>query len=220
MTDLDFDGLHKIPDQPAARLMAQAGMKLGLKLQAPASAPVSVVLRELAERRALPEMLHLLSVVLPAREAVWWACLAARDLLPEGATTPSLPAAEAWVFKPDAANRAAAQRAMEGVDSDDDTVLCAVAAVYGDGTMGPGDLAQTSAPPGAVSASVLAMNCEAFNAQGDAWEAHALWLVARALDIARGGNGRVAAPDWQPATPEPEEDDAPAFPDDSAQGEA
>lgn len=216
MSELNFDGLQKIPDQPAARLMAQAGMKLGLRLQAPASASVGAVLRELDERRALPEMLHLLSVVLPAREAVWWACLAARDLLPEAGTTPSVTAAEAWVFKPDAANRAAAQRAMEGADSDDDTVLCAVAAVYGDGTMGPGDLAQHPAPPGAVSASVLAMNCEAFKAQGEGWEAHALWLVARALDIARGGNGRVAAPAWQPAEPEPEDDPA----TETAEGEA
>lgn len=199
MTGLDFDGLQKIPNQPAARLMAQAGMKLGIKLDAPASAPVPVVLRELAEREALPDMLHLLAVALPAREAVWWACLAARDILPEGATTPCLAAAEAWVFKPDAANRAAAQRAMDGVENDDDTVLCAVAAVYGDGTMGTGDLAEHAAPPAAVSATVLAMNSKSLAAHGDRWQAHGMWLVARALDIARGGSGRVTPPEWHPA---------------------
>lgn len=199
MTGLDFDGLHKIPAQPAARLMAQAGMKLGVPVSASASVPA--VLQLLDRQGAVPDMMHLMAVALPAREAVWWACLAARDLLADGATTACLTAAEAWVFKPDAAARAAAQRAMEGAEKDDLTVYCAVAAVYGDGAMGTGELAQHAAPPAAVCANVLAMNLKSLAAHEDNWQAHALWLVARALDIARGGNGGVEPPAWAPPAP-------------------
>lgn len=191
MQTLNFDDLRKIPPQPAARLLASAGAKLSTRLRAPASAPVSVVLAELAEKQALFDMLYLMSVALPGREAVWWACLAARDLVPEGRTTPSLAAAEAWVFRPDDSSRASAQQAMDGADTDDETVYCALAAVYADGRMGMGDLASQPAPPAAVPAAVLTMNLKALDAVGDGMIDHGWLLLARALDIARGGNGHV-----------------------------
>lgn len=197
MDALRYDDLRKIPAQPAARLLAAAGAKLSTRLRAPASAPVSAVLEELAEKEALFDMLYLMSVALPGREAVWWACLAARDLVPEGQTTPSLAAAESWVFNPGDASRAAAQRAMDGADIDDETVYCALAAVYADGRMGTGELANQPAPPAAVPAAVLTMNIKALDWVSKGEVAHGWVLMARALDIARGGNGHVAraAPD-------------------------
>lgn len=202
MDALNFDDLRKIPPHPAARLLAGAGGKLSTRLRAPASAPVSVVMQELAEKDALFDMLYLMAVALPGREAVWWACLAARDLVPQGQTTPSLAAAEAWVFKPDDANREAAQRAMDGADMDDETVYCALAAVYADGRMGTGELANQPAPPAAVPAAVLTMNIKAMDWVGQGAVTHGWVLLARALDIARGGNGQVPsrAPQVAPAT--------------------
>ncbi len=200
MNALNSEDLRKIPAQPAARLLAGAGGKLSTRLRAPASAPVSVVMQELAEKDALFDMLYLMAVALPGREAVWWACLAARDLVPQGQTTPSLAAAEAWVFKPDDTNRGAAQRAMDGADTDDETVYCALAAVYADGRMGTGELANQPAPPAAVPAAVLTMNIKAMDWVGQGAITHGWVLLARALDIARGGNGQVAALELAPAT--------------------
>ena len=194
METLTFDDLRKIPPQPAARMLAAAGAKLSTRLTAPASAPVSVVLEELAEKDALFDMLYLMAVVLPGREAVWWACLAARDRVPEGQNTPALAAAEAWVFKPDDDNRGAAQRAMEAADPDDETVYCAMAAVYADGRMGTGELAHHPAPPAAVPAAVLAMNLKSLDHVGQGTVRHGWTLLARALDIARGGNGQTNQP--------------------------
>lgn len=199
MDALNYDDLRKIPPQPAARMLAAAGAKLSTRLSAPASASVSTVLAELAGKQALFDMLYLMAVVLPGREAVWWACLAGRDLVPEGQNTPSLAAAESWVFKPDDANRAAAQRAMEAADPDDETVYCALAAVYADGRMGTGALADQPAPPAAVPAAVLTMNLKALDHVGQGAAAHGWTLLARALDIARGGNGHVAADRDAPA---------------------
>ena len=187
-----FLNLSKLPKQPAARLLSQANAELDTELNAPASATVEVVLEELEQKGALIDMLRLLSVALPARERVWWCCLAARDTLPEGAKLPApLAAAEAWVFKPTEENRAVAHHAVQHASMKDDTKHCAMAVQFHDGTLGPGDLAQHAAPPGGSEVSAFAMNVVAIGRSGKPLEVAAALLIDRALDIARGGSGRV-----------------------------
>ena len=182
-----------MPREPAAKLLALANAKLKTPLEAPAIAPVEAVLAELDEKGAAIDMLRLLSVALPARERVWWACLAARDTLAEGASLPPpLKAAEAWVFRPTDENRAAAQAAVEIADADDDTVHCATAVQFADGTLGPGDLAEHEGPPGASEVCAFAMNVIALGLREADFDDYAAHLVDRALDIARGGAGRIA----------------------------
>lgn len=188
-----FLNLTKIPRQPAARLLAQANAELDTEVTAPASAPVEVVLEELERKGALLDMLRLLSVALPPRERVWWACLAARDTLPEGARLPApLAAAEAWVFKPTEENRAAAAHAISHASVKDDTKHCAMAVQFHDGMLGAGELSQHAAPPGGSEVSAFAMNIVAIARSGKPLEIAAVLLIDRALDIARGGNGRVS----------------------------
>jgi hypothetical protein len=191
-----FEYLKKIPPDPAAKQLAQANTKLQTKLAAPASASVVQVLTELEEKGQKIDMLRLLSVCLPPREATWWACLAARDLIGEDAKTvpPPLAAAERWVFKPNQENRQGARDAFEAAEQDDDTVYCAMAAVYADGTLGPsGVLANSPAPPNGVSAAAFAMNLIAMRANTPRMQVYLDILIDRALDIARGGNGKVEA---------------------------
>jgi hypothetical protein len=183
-----------LPKQPAARLLSLANAELETELNAPASAAIEVVLEELDQKGALIDMLRLLSVVLPARERVWWSCLAARDTLKEGAKLPPpLAAAEAWVFKPTEENRAVAHHAVQHASMKDDTKHCAMAVQFHDGTLGPGDLAQHAAPPGGSEVSAFAMNVVAIARSGKPLEVIAVLLIDRALDIARGGSGRVEA---------------------------
>lgn len=190
-----FADLKKVPRQPAARLLALANARLGTPVSAPASAPVEAVLAELSQKGALVDMLRLLSVALPARERVWWACLAARDVIGAGAEPPPpLKAAEAWVFKPTEETREAARAALELADVNDDTVHCATGVLYCDGTLGPGPLAEHAAPPGAAEICAFAMNVIALGKRPDDFPVFGQLLVDRALDIARGGNGRVEAP--------------------------
>jgi len=187
-----FADLTKLPRQPAARLLALANAKLQTPLDSPASAPVEAVLAELEGKGALIDMLRLMSVALPARERVWWACLAARDTLAEGAPVPpSLKAAEAWVFKPTDENRAAALAALEIAEIEDDTVHCATAVQFADGTLGPGELAEHQGPPGASETCAFAMNLVALGTREADFDAYCAHLVDRALDIARGGSGRI-----------------------------
>lgn len=190
-----FANLSKIPAQPAARLLAAASAELDTPVTAPASAPVDVVLRELDHKQAWVDMVRLLSVALPPRERVWWACLAARDMLEPGARVPPpLAAAEAWVFKPTEENRAIAHHAVQAAAMKDDSKFCAMAVQFHDGTLGPGDLAKNAAPPGGSSVAAFAMNIVSLPHSRLPFEVAIGHLIERGLDIARGGSGQVKKP--------------------------
>ncbi len=187
-----FDGLSKIPQEPAARLLAGTNLKLETALAGPATAGVADVLAELEAAGALVDMLKLLAASLPARECAWWACLAGRDVIgPEADPSPSLAAAEAWVFRPSEETRAAAFRASEAADPMDDTSICAAIAVYADGTLGPDDLKEYPAPEGALQAMAFGINLKAVDAMGGDFVGPMNHVIDRGLDIARGGNGRI-----------------------------
>lgn len=194
-----FANLKKIRAEPAAKMLSHAGMKLQTELEGPASALVPDVMAELEDKKAIFDQILMMAIALPKREATWWGCLAARDLVgPEDEAAPRcLTTAEAWVFKPTDENREAVRVAMELADADDDTSLIALAAYYADGTMGVGDLAQTPAPPAAVPAAVMGINMKSLDKHVDEMDAHGTLLIDRALDIARGGSGNI-----KPAEPE------------------
>ncbi|MCV2869192.1 hypothetical protein OEW28_11190 [Defluviimonas sp. WL0002] len=188
-----FSDLKKIPREPAARMLAMANAKLQTKLSLPASAPVQKVLETLEAEGATVDIIRLLSVALPARERVWWACLAARDYIGEAPenNTPSLAAAEAWVFKPTAENCERARATLDTAEVDDDTVYLANAVVFADGTLGPGELSHHQGPVGASEVSAFAMNIVAMGKHSDKFEQYTQMVIDRAVDIARGGNGRI-----------------------------
>ena len=189
-----FQNLTKIPDLPAARMLADANVRLKTPLDSPASAKPDVVLAELESKSAWIDMLMLLGVLLPGRERTWWACLAARDYIGPKSDADPLPltVAEAWVFKPDDDHREPLRDAMQHTDADDDTVHCARAALFAEGNLGPGEMREHVAPPGAAELSAFAMNVVALGKLSDKFEEHTQVLIDRALDIARGGSGRVA----------------------------
>lgn len=191
-----FEKLTKLRPEPAAKQLALANIMLKTQLTSPASAPPETVLAELADKKAWQDVLLLMSVLLPPRERVWWACLAARDYIGKKSDNDPLPllTSEAWVFQPTDENREAARQSLDNAYIDDDTVHCATAVLYSDGTLGPGDLAQYPAPAGASEWSAYAMNVVALGELSDKFEIHTQLLIDRALDIARGGNGRVERP--------------------------
>ncbi len=189
-----FADLKKVPKQPAARMLALANARLETRLKSPASAGVSDVLTELEKADALVDILRLLSVALPGRERAWWACLAARDLLgPAPEKVPAtLIAAENWVRQPGDPTRLAVRAALDAVESDDDMSLCATSALFADGTLGPGELSHHAAPAGAAETAAFGMNVMALGALSRDFTLEANRLIDRALDIARGGNGRAS----------------------------
>lgn len=190
-----YQNLSKMPKQPVAKLLAKAGLKLQVELDAPASALPDVVLSELDAKAEWIELLKLMAVLLPPRERVWWACLAARDFIGEKSAKDPLPlaAAEAWVFDPKEDKREAVLQAMQDAGPNDETVHCASAALYFNGTLGPGHMAEHPAPPGGAELSAFAMNVVALGHLSDKFDSHMQMLIDRGLDIARGGSGRIAS---------------------------
>ncbi len=190
-----FQDLAKIPDAPAAKLLAEANVTLQTRLDLPATTPPVEMLEALEEKQAWIDMLMLLGVVLPPRERVWWACLAARDYIgpKSDKDPPALARSEDWVFNPCDETREAARQTIDHAYVDDETVHCATSVLYADGTLGPGDLAQYPAPAGAAELSAFAMNVVALTELSDRFDEHVQLLIDRALDIARGGSGRVKA---------------------------
>jgi len=204
-----FDGLTKIAGGPAARLLAMGNAKIETKLDLPASAEVVTVLEALDAAHAHVDILRLLSVALPPREAVWWACLAGRDLVGEEVkpVPPTLVTAEDWVFKPGDETRQRAREAFDASDSEDPTTLCAGAVSMIDGKLGPGDLAQYDAPPGGWQTMVYGMVLLALGEHGDEFDHWVQVLIERGLDIGRGGNGSIDPATVEPRPAPPDEDD-------------
>ena len=85
----------------------------------------------------------------------------------------------------------AARLTLDNAYVDDDTVNCALAVLYCDGTLGPGDLKQYPAPAGASETAAFAMNMVALSELSDKFEEHGQILVERAINIGRGGNGQA-----------------------------
>ncbi len=188
-----FKDLEKFPSDPVAKLLSRANIILKTPLKSPPTAMADVVLAELEEKGAMVDLLRLLAILLPPRERVWWACMAARDYVGPRSDKdpPSLVASEAWVFNPSDENRDAARNSLDHAYVDDDTVNCALAVLYADGTLGPGDLAQYPSPAGASETAAFAMNMVALGELSDKFEEHGRLLIDRALNIGRGGNGKV-----------------------------
>ena len=188
-----FADLKKLPAEPAARVLARENTELGATLTSPASAPVPAVLQELQDKGETLDMIRLLSVALPPRERVWWAVLAAKDMTAKQGIepTPTLAAAEAWVFEPTEANQERAKTAIQTAGVKDDFVHCATGVLYAEDTLGPGELKEYPAPPGAGAVSAFAMNVLAMREHPEDLDGYQQVIIDRALDIARGGNGRL-----------------------------
>lgn len=194
-----FSDLKRLPDVPAAKVLAAGNVVLQTKLDAPASASIPDILAELEAKDALIDMLHLLAHALPGRQATWWACLAARDTLIEGDPIPaSLQTAEAWVYQPGFETRIKVRSALDAAGNEDETVFCAMAACFSDGTLGPGELEDYDAPAGAVGGATFGMILTSLFFDEDEVEKQGALLLERALNIARGGNGKVSLEDLSP----------------------
>ena len=202
-----YSDLTKIPADPLSRLMAMADLELSGDVDVPASADTEYVLRALDAAEKWDEVALVLAVALPQREAAWWSCLAARDYVKFKPKTPmnSIRAAEAWVFDQSDKTLQDLEAVIEANSPKDKTSLCATAALYSTGTMGSGEMAKIAAPPSAVALSVFGMNMLAMS-EADDPNTHMQWVIDRALDIARGGNGTIPCP--KPMVDEDEDADA------------
>lgn len=195
---MDFSGLKKIRFERARDAAA------GLDLSPPARRLIAqdpetiTFLADCVAAELWVDAVRVMAMALPRREAAWWACLNARDARTKDSpqeTLATLLAAEAWVFKPsdELGQEAFAQAEAAGFDSAE--AYAALAVHWAGGNMAPAE-AGVIVPPGdgltatAAAAAILLAAASGNPAQADAWYERAL---LQALDIARGGSGRLQA---------------------------
>lgn len=185
-----FAGLVKIDGKTAADVVRLGKLKFAAQIETPADAPVSHLIKELVAQNLLVDALKTLALALPGREAVWWGCLAVRDLMPEGKKTPHLEAAEAWVFKPVLDNKKKLRPLFEDPGGMD-VAMCEA----GYNVPMPDDEEPSVSPPHLVGLLVFTAQVKSHFSSKIPEEIglRGELLLARGLDIAKGGSGQVDA---------------------------
>jgi hypothetical protein len=143
------------------------------------------------------DAIRFLAHALPAREAAWWACLAARGVIADAppAHLTALEAAEAWVYHPDEEHRRAAMAAAAAVENDAPARWAALSAAWSGGSLAPPEAPVV--PPGETlpaQAAVGTVLLAAVKTEPARAGEHHRQAIAQAVDIARGGTGRSPEP--------------------------
>ena len=190
---ISFEGLKKLPTEPFISFCSDR--KIKAKVELDADEPVVAGLKQLYEKNDSVSYFQVIANALPVRESVWLACLAAEDMLPEGADPPrTLQSAKAWVFRPTEETRKAVEDAIAEADMDEPTLLAADAAFHGK-VKGLENIVMS--PPNAAPTMVFAMLMKAALDKKEPAEKDEVWqtLVGYSLNIAAGGTGRLKAPE-------------------------
>ncbi len=148
----------------------------------------------LSQAEKWPEAIKVMARTLPAREAVWWACVCTRqtESLTDEQDTKALEAAEEWVYKPTEENREKAFNIMLDGNSDSPASFCASAAVLSAGNLPVQkdqhvELDKHLFPT--IIDSIVMVSASEKNGQ-DLLDRLQLFLRS-GEDIARGGNGSI-----------------------------
>jgi hypothetical protein len=183
-----------VPERASDIIDAEELDPASAQFLSPETRPEELILG-LTRARRWPDAVAVLSRALPAREAVWWACVCARhmeSLSGDESETTALEAAEHWVFRPNDENRRAALDLAQGNTSKSAGTLAALGVAFSDGTMPVPDEDHVEVDPAAfpqiVAAAVMVAATEKKGEQ--IHERFALFMRS-GEDIACGGNGQV-----------------------------
>jgi hypothetical protein len=155
------------------------------------------VLEALSANGLYADAVRFLARGLPKREAVWWACLCARDRLPPNVSpqvAAALKAAEDWVYKPTEENRRAAMARAEAATFETPSSWAAVGAFWSGGSLSP---AGNPVVPPADHLTGVAVAGSVMLAATQTEPQHAAerykQFLSYGINIANGGRGREAA---------------------------
>ncbi len=167
---------------------AQAHLKPGI-------APIAFV-DALSAAALFADATEFYARALPKREAVWWACVCARDL-PLGDAPPqfvaAVKAAETWVYRPSEETRRAAESAANAIKASHPARWAAMAAFWSGGSMSPPGAPEVKPADDFTAKAVSGAVQMAAGLDPTAMPVRRPRFLAYARDIAHGGNGRLQA---------------------------
>lgn len=151
----------------------------------------------LLESKLNADVVRFLAHALPKREAIWWACLASRSVLPETDKHEyhaALAAAEQWVMKPTEEHRRLAELKAEASKFKHAAGWAAVAAFWSSGSITAPEDPPIPAQP-YLYAHAVSGSISLAATQGDSGkiEKHYSQMIEQGLDLARGGKGQGKA---------------------------
>jgi Family of unknown function (DUF6931) len=156
----------------------------------------------LVRNRLFDDAVAFLALVLPLREAVWWAWSCARDAAGETAAPPieaALEAARVWILEPTEENRRTAGDAAEALEYEGPAAFVALSVFLSGGSVGPADA--PPAPPGPHEAArAIAGTVVMAAGEGDPSllkERYSMF-IGRAME--RADKGDAWGPPAEPAT--------------------
>jgi hypothetical protein len=192
---MEVGSLRKVAAKSAAEVCGKFELSDPARTLLSAAGAPAPYLAAVIDAALWTDAIRFLAFALPKREAVWWACVAARTAFgptPLDGEEACVAAAEEWVYRPSDEARRAVFPLAEKVGFKSPSGYAGLAAFWSDGSLAPPD--QPPVPPDeklcptAVAAAVLlaAVVREPHKAQ-----AKYRTLLASGLDIANGGNGRI-----------------------------
>jgi hypothetical protein len=136
------------------------------------------------------DFLAALAMMLPKRQAVWWACLSARLLGPAKGSpeAAAIQAAEAWVQAQSDETRESAALAAEALDHDGAAAWAALGAYWSGGSIGAVGAPPVPPEPHLTGVAVRAALFMTAAARPSAWEE----MVEIGVEILAGESGREA----------------------------
>jgi Family of unknown function (DUF6931) len=153
-------------------------------------------LQSLVANSAFVDAVQFLARALPKREAVWWSCLCAREVLASDDKSEfamAVGAAEAWVYKPNEENRRNSGTAGDAIAASHPSRWSAMAAFWSGGSLAPGDAPEVKPPDDFTAKAVAGAVLMAAGLDPQQTSARQKRFVDYGMDIAKGGRGRPAA---------------------------
>jgi hypothetical protein len=191
---MQIEHLKKIT-VPSAQEICALATAGGFPLTAPDGASPVAYLNDLLAAKNLGEAVQFFAFALPAREAVWWACLCSRATLPDPVPPPlqeAVDAAEAWVRNPTEDHRRAAMSRGKATDRKSPAAWAAIAAFWSGGSLAPENLPEVPPAPHLMGCAVAAaVTLAAVKSEPQLADQKRARFLASAIDIANGGNGRL-----------------------------
>lgn len=151
----------------------------------------------------LAEATRVVAHALPAREAVWWACMCARHTAPDSLAAPdraAVEAAEQWVRRPGEELRRRAFDVAQASGFRQPEAWAAVAAFWSGDSISPAGQPAVAPPVGAAGLAVAgAVALAAVRGEPQRQTDRLRRFLDSARDIAAGGTGRLPPEDAAPA---------------------
>jgi len=147
----ETEQLTRMSEPTPAAVMKRFSLKLGAENDALVAAQTThtSALKKLLQAKQFDAAIEYLAFALRKREAVLWACVAARGALgddPPREPVELLAAAEAWIRQPDEERRAAALATAEAREDPSPSRFAAMAAGFCGGSLTPPELDEVPPP--------------------------------------------------------------------------